>query len=92
MSDANVLVHCREPELSESDEAGIMAAAVELGCFHFVDQANRTVIAATREVHRLTLLLEEREATIAALLAKPRLRVVREDDWIDRKHDSEVLR
>jgi hypothetical protein len=71
--------HCREPELSESDEAGIIAAAVDLASWHWVEEANRVLVAATKEVHRLTLLLEEREATIAALLAKPKLRVVREE-------------
>jgi hypothetical protein len=82
MSDA----HCLLPRRTDLEDAEIEAAAVELGVMHWVEQANRTLVAATKEVHRLTLLLEEREATIAALLAKPKLRVVREDElpsWME---------
>jgi hypothetical protein len=78
VSDANVLVR-PDPPLSEHDEAGIIAAAVELGIMHSDDESRRLLRVAVGEVHRLTLLLEEREATIAALLAKPKLRVVREE-------------
>jgi hypothetical protein len=46
---------------------------------HSDDESRRLLRVAVGEVHRLTLLLEEREATIAALLAKPKLRVVREE-------------
>jgi hypothetical protein len=77
MSDASTLVARR----NDLEDAEIEAAAVELGCFHWVEQANRVLVRVLQENHRLTLLLEEREETIAALLAKPRshLSIVREE-------------
>jgi hypothetical protein len=87
MSDANVLVARREPELSEQDEAGIITAAVELGVMHSYEEAMRVI-------HALTIRLAEKDETIAALNAlaaklealvaalggrKPELRVVREE-------------
>jgi hypothetical protein len=58
VSDANVLVR-PDPPLSEHDEAGIIAAAVELGIMHSDDESRRLLRVAVGEVHRLTLLLEE---------------------------------
>jgi hypothetical protein len=86
MSDANLVVP-RRPATDIDD--------VALGMIHLVVDAEFASLRdaldlALKANHRLTLLLEEREETIAALLAKPRLRVVREDDWIDVKHDSEA--